>query len=81
MNIISSNGLVRTQYRTVVCCGGLAGGDAGGEGLDALGVAALAQHVVIERVAAAALLLATQQQVAVHTPVAVKVETEKQFNY
>ena len=45
-----------------------------GEGLDPPGIALLAQHVVVEGVAAAALLLAGQQQVAVHAPVAVDVE-------
>ena len=36
--------------------------------LDPPGVAALAQHVVVQRVAAAALLLAAQQHAAVHAP-------------
>ena len=49
--------------------------------LDPAGVAPLAQHVIVQRVAAAALLLAAQQQVAVNTPVAVQVETEIQTFY
>ena len=51
------------------------------EVLDPPGVAALAQHVIVQRVAAAALLLAAQQQVAVNTPVAVQVKTEIQTFY
>ena len=38
------------------------------EVLDPAGVAPLAQHVIVQRVAAAALLLAAQQHAAVHAP-------------
>ena len=46
----------------------------GGEGLDPPGVTALAEDVIVQGIAAPALLLAAQQEVAVHTPVAVHVE-------
>ena len=52
-----------------------------GEGLDPPGVTALAEDVIVQGVAAPALLLAAQQEVAVHTPVAVHVEASVQGDH
>ena len=52
-----------------------------GEGLDPPGVTALAEHVIVQGIAAPALLLAAQQEVTVHTPVAVHVEAPVQGHH
>ena len=55
--------------------------DPGGESLDPAGVADLAEDIIVQGVAASALLLTAQQKVAVHTPVAVHVEAPVQGHH
>ena len=48
--------------------------DPGCQGLDPPSIALLAQHIIIQWIAASALLLTGQEEVAVHTPVTINVE-------